>query len=444
MESLSQSKDSWAKALGPPHLRQAQESLAAFERLKQALDRLEEDPADVALLQEVQLCFRAGAEAGAADGFPAVPEIGMEGDEETRALLSARVDPDRAQVERWRSLLDHLHRELQREPGLVPASGGEHLALPPLHAVGHSLPGEANQHEAASVRVLSMEDDPLQADFIQAVLQEGGYEALSCRDPRRFAADLERFHPDLVLVDIMLPGTSGYELVRSLRRDQRYAGLPVLFLTTQGQMNARVESALAGGDDHLVKPTTPSLLLSAISARLERSRRVELLLQHDELTHLLTRSALLERARAIVERLRGEPRRSALWVMIDLDHFKSIADRHGGAAGDALLVATAALLRRRLGHLGTASHLSRFGGDQFALLFEELGRRESVRRLKSLRQEFAATEHHSPGRVPIRATLSAGVVALTATMDVEKWHETAERALAAAKLAGRNRIEVAR
>ena len=79
----------------------------------------------------------------------------------------------------------------------------------------------------------------------------------SCDDPARLEAELAAFRPDLVLMDVLLPGVSGYDLVRSLRQDERYATLPVIVLTTQGELDARIEAARAGGDEHLVKPVSP-------------------------------------------------------------------------------------------------------------------------------------------------------------------------------------------
>ena len=129
-----------------------------------------------------------------------------------------------------------------------------------------------DRNRPESSRILSVEDDPHQSAFVSAVLRSAGYEVQVCDDPTRFDADLVAFKPDLVLMDIMLPGITGYDLVRYLRQDERHAALPVIFLTTDGQLQARIETAKVGGDDHLLKPVPPPLLLSAVAARLERSR----------------------------------------------------------------------------------------------------------------------------------------------------------------------------
>ena len=121
----------------------------------------------------------------------------------------------------------------------------------------------------ASSRV---EDDPQQASYLKSILESGGYEVAVCADPKGFEAALGEFRPDLVLMDILLPEISGYDLVRYLRQDERNAALPVLFLTTESQMQSRFRSAQVGGDDHLTKPIVPPVLLSVVASRLERAR----------------------------------------------------------------------------------------------------------------------------------------------------------------------------
>jgi diguanylate cyclase (GGDEF)-like protein len=286
-------------------------------------------------------------------------------------------------------------------------------------------------------RILSVEDDPAQSAFVRAVLESAGYEVRVCADPRRFEAELISFSPELVMMDILLPGMSGYDLVRYLRQDERYATLPILFLSTEGQVEAQIQAARAGGDDHLVKPVSPGLLLSAVAARMERGRFLRGLLERDGLTRLLTHSAFLERARATVARRRRDPRRATAWVMVDLDHFKSVNDRHGHPVGDRVLTAAAALLRRRLRQTDI---IGRYGGEEFAILLDDLNVDDAVRLVDRLREEFASLEHHAADRAPFRATFSAGVAMLAPDADLDQWRKAADEALYAAKRAGRNRV----
>jgi len=288
----------------------------------------------------------------------------------------------------------------------------------------------------APSKVLSVEDDPEQAAYVKAILESAGHTVFVCGDPAQFDAMLRQHTPDLVLMDILLPGVTGYDLVRYLRQDERYATLPVLFLTTEGQLQSRYHTARVGGDDHLVKPVVAPLLLSTVAARIERSRFVRQLLSRDGLTRLLTHTAFIEAAQVLHAR-HQEDRRPLAWVMIDVDHFKSVNDRFGHPVGDRVLASLAALLRRRLRQ---SDRVGRYGGEEFATLIEELPEAEVVRLVERLLAEFGAMEHHAADGQAFHTTFSAGVAMLTPGMSLDAWKKAADDALYAAKSGGRNRV----
>lgn len=127
-----------------------------------------------------------------------------------------------------------------------------------------------NRQRPAQYKVLSVEDDPEQAYFIKTTLESVGYSVLHIADAADFEVALNSFAPDLVLLDIVLGDISGHDLARYVRKHEKYGKLPIVFLTTQNQLNMHVESARAGGDDHLIKPVAPQLLVATIGGRLER------------------------------------------------------------------------------------------------------------------------------------------------------------------------------
>jgi diguanylate cyclase (GGDEF)-like protein len=289
-------------------------------------------------------------------------------------------------------------------------------------------------------RVLSVEDDSAQAAFVRSVLESGGYAVRVSSHPSALEADLAAFRPDIVLMDVVLPGVNGYDLARLIRQDERYAALPIVFLTTQGELEAQIRSVRAGGDEHLTKPVDPALLLSTVAARVERARFLKSLLTRDGLTRLLTHTAFLERARAAVARKRRDPARRDAWVMIDLDRFKSVNDTHGHPAGDRVIVSLASLLRRRVRQADT---VGRYGGEEFALLLEDLSASDAMRLVDRLRQEFLGTPVPLPDGQCVAATFSAGIAYLAPGMDLEAWRESADQALYAAKASGRDRVMLA-
>ena len=294
---------------------------------------------------------------------------------------------------------------------------------------------------AEAPRILSVEDDPDQASFIKAVLEAAGYVVRICPDPARFEAEAIAFTPDLVLMDIVMPGVSGYDLVRFLRQNEKYAAVPVVFLTAESREHSRIEVIRAGGDDHLVKPVAPALLISTVAARIERAQFLKSLLGRDGLTGLLTHTAFLEGARGALLRQKRTPGKGASFILIDLDHFKAVNDRHGHPVGDRVLTALSALLRRRL---RGSDLVGRLGGEEFAVILEDLIPEESVRLMDRLLEEFSAMPHVGAGRAVFHVTFSAGVAGFVNGMTVDAWRQAADDALYEAKSAGRRRVVCAR
>lgn len=285
------------------------------------------------------------------------------------------------------------------------------------------------------IKILSVEDDPDQAAFIRAFLESAGYQVRTVTDPKHFESALSQFQPDLVLLDAMLPGVTGYELARFIRQDERYATLPVLFLTTQGHLEARIESARAGGDDHLVKPVPPALLLSAVSSRIERSRFLKTLLHRDGLTSMLNHSAFMDQAQRVIAERKRRTEHTAL-IVVDVDYFRSINERHGYPGGDRVLQALSLLLRRRVRQ---SDILGRIGGDELAVIAEGLEETEALTLATRLIADFQGISHSTPSHVGFYATLSAGVCMLDPKeMTLESWLGDAYKALKAAKDSGRN------
>ena len=119
-------------------------------------------------------------------------------------------------------------------------------------------------------RVLVVEDEPAIAELVAIHLRHAGFEVAQAADGDTAAAAVDRVLPDLVLLDWMLPGTSGLALLKRWRAQPRTRELPVIMLTARGEEVDRVSGLDGGADDYLAKPFSPSELMARIRAVLRR------------------------------------------------------------------------------------------------------------------------------------------------------------------------------
>jgi diguanylate cyclase (GGDEF)-like protein len=282
--------------------------------------------------------------------------------------------------------------------------------------------------------ILSVEDDREQAWLIQQILGSVGYKVRSLHDPVQFEEAFLSTRPDLLLLDVMLGAVSGFELAKYVRSDDRFAATPIIFLTTQNQLEAHVESARVGADEHLIKPVAPQLLIAAVAGRLERYRILKQQIGRDGLTQFLTLGSFMEAAEhMLTRRYQGH---GMVMLLVDVDHMELINDRYGYAAGDRVIESLAKLLKRKL---RVAELFGRIDGDGFAVLLESIDDSELAEIATELIRDFEGLAHQSNGQI-FKATISAGAAMLDAEMDLKGWLGHARLALKSAKTGGRNRV----
>ena len=293
--------------------------------------------------------------------------------------------------------------------------------------------------QAESPRILVVEDDQYHAAFARALLESAGYQVHVCDAPRQFSEHMATFQPELLLMDVNLPEVSGYDLARLVRQQEQHAALPIIFLTSEEELESRIRAAKAGGDEHLTKPVHPALLASAVGARLERARFLKSLLHRDGLTRLLTHASFMEQVQQVIDRRSRVAAAPASLVLLDVDHFKQVNDAYGHQAGDRVLATLAGSLRQ---HLRRTDIIGRYGGEEFGVLLDQLPIDDAQRLITRLLTEFASLDH-TAGEQHFRVTFSAGIAPYHEGVGRHAWIEAADQALYAAKRAGRNRVLVA-
>ena len=116
-------------------------------------------------------------------------------------------------------------------------------------------------------RVLVVDDDQALSEMLGIVLRAEGYEALFCEDGSKAQAIFQETKPDLILLDLMLPGIDGIEVCKQIRSE---SGVPIVMLTARGDTLDIVKGLESGADDYIVKPFKPKELVARIKARLRK------------------------------------------------------------------------------------------------------------------------------------------------------------------------------
>jgi len=296
-------------------------------------------------------------------------------------------------------------------------------------------------------RILVVDDSPDNLEVLSTRLRFCGYEVETAS---RGEEALERVHerpPDLILLDVMLPGIDGYEVARRIKSDEALPFIPIILVTVRDTTRDKVAGLDAGADDYLTKPINFPELEARVRSML-RIKRLQAELQEknlelaqlsisDGLTGLYNHRHVQQVLHEEFERAKrtGEP---VAVVMFDLDHFKEVNDTHGHQVGDRVLQEMAEILRRTAREI---DKLGRYGGEEFIAVLPDTDLDDGAVFAERVRQDVARHLFPADGKV-FRMTVSAGV-AVYPDRDItgpQALVRKADQALYAAKAAGRNRV----
>jgi len=288
--------------------------------------------------------------------------------------------------------------------------------------------------------VLVADDDRVTRAMVSSWLTGAGYEVIAATDGDQALALAREHGPDLLLVDVTMPGRDGYEVCRAIQAESGTPP-PVIFLTAHSQTDARVAGLDAGAVDYIVKPFASEELVARVRAALRTKAVHDGLAEtaaRDGLTGVFNRRELDARAEQAVALAQRHGRAFAC-LLLDLDHFKQVNDVHGHAAGDAVLREAA----RRIVHSSRISDIvGRYGGEEFVIVLPETTGEQAVAAADKLREQLAASPVEI-GETSISIRASVGAAALTDDMATgADLYAAADRALYRAKRLGRDRTEL--
>lgn len=126
----------------------------------------------------------------------------------------------------------------------------------------------------SDINVLVVEDEEAIREMLTLVLEQADFSVQTAADVQQAVTRMGEREPDLILLDWMLPGLSGVEWARRLRKEEAYADIPIILITARGEEEDKIRGLDVGADDYVTKPFSPRELTARIKAVLRRSRRL--------------------------------------------------------------------------------------------------------------------------------------------------------------------------
>jgi diguanylate cyclase (GGDEF)-like protein len=284
-------------------------------------------------------------------------------------------------------------------------------------------------------RIMIVDDDLLLTEMTAVILQGAGMETRGLNDPLQALPHLLEFKPDLILMDMYMPGCNGMELAKAIRQIDTYFSIPIIFLSGETDTDAQFEARRMGGDEYLIKPIKPDHLISTVTVLAERMKIIRSYMVRDSMTGLFNYAATKNALDNAIDHARIQAE-TVCFAMIDLDHFKDVNDNYGHDAGDRVLMALARLLRQRVRKTDV---VGRTGGEEFAVVLPSCSIQEAGQLLQQILEDFA-TISFPAGESSFKSTYSCGVASLDKYDTTEKLYKAADEALYLAKQEGRNRV----
>lgn len=290
--------------------------------------------------------------------------------------------------------------------------------------------------------ILIVDDEISNIEIMNAVLEDD-YEICFATSGQQ-ALDIARtVQPDLILLDVLMPGIDGFEVCRQIKADIMLVDIPIIFTTGLGDTEDEMRGLSLGAIDYVTKPIQPAILRARVSNHVELKRlrdQLATLAVTDALTGLSNRRHMERSLQAESARLT----RTGEWmsvIMLDIDFFKQFNDTYGHPAGDRCIAMVGAALTRAVKR---ATDLpARYGGEEFACILPGADPQGAELVAQEIRLQIQSLNiPHAQSQVSPFITVSIGVASARCHADLpaELWMAEADRQLYASKQRGRDCI----
>jgi diguanylate cyclase (GGDEF)-like protein len=293
--------------------------------------------------------------------------------------------------------------------------------------------------------IIVVDDNPVVLRLIESMLASQGFAVRTATSGHELLALLDAIQPDLILLDIDMPGISGIETCKRIKANPQTADIPIIFVTASNDKEHIIAGFAAGAQDYIIKPSTKEELLArvqthmalyktqqALRASQAKYRELSFL---DDLTGLFNTRYLYQ---ALQRQLVEYPQEPLTIVFMDIDKFKLVVDTHGHLNGSRAIAELAEVVKPLLpeGSFGVS-----YGGDEFVVALTGHDRQAGAQRAEHIRAAIADNRFLTGQQLDLRITVSCGVASYPE--DAKTMVDllgNADHALFAAKRRGKNGV----
>lgn len=305
-----------------------------------------------------------------------------------------------------------------------------------------------------TLSVLIIDDNTKNLQILADILQSNNYKVAMVKDGYKGLEFLKKLNPDLVLLDIMMPGIDGFEVCTKIKAIDKTKDIPVIFISALTDSSDIVKGFECGGVDYITKPFKKEEVLARVKTHLELKRSKEklqlayqqlqaayeelkLAARTDPLTKLSNRRDIIEKME--YEKTRFERSNIAFTLILsDIDDFKQFNDKFGHDCGDFVLTSVADVIRSRVRKQDTTA---RWGGEEFLILLPETDLEGGKILAEAIHDKLSHHQFHYKGQ-DLRISMTFGVSIHVKGETIDDTIKKADQALFRGKKDGKNRIVV--
>lgn len=291
-------------------------------------------------------------------------------------------------------------------------------------------------------KVLIADDSKLNIIMITDILHSEGYEVFSVTSGNEVMDAVKEYKPDIVLLDVVMPGKDGFTVCSELKCNYEFKNLPIIMVTARTEAKYLKTALEIGAFDYIRKPVDAIEVAARIKSALrymEYQEKLEEMAMKDGLTGLYNHALLIEllaKEHSKQKRLNG----SLAFLMIDIDYFKTVNDTYGHLKGNEVIKGVANIMMSTIRESDVAG---RYGGEEFGIILSDIPLDKVIAVSERIRRRIALHSFSLEGET-VNITVSIGVCYESPDNDISHRDmiKIADDAMYEAKRSGRNNVKV--